>query len=46
MGFGVKQGPGFKPGCPAVVIGVVVGDEPGAQVGGVPDVDFIEISGV
>ena len=46
MGFGVNQGPGFKPGCPAVVGGVVMGVKPAGQVGGGPDVDFIEIPGV
>ncbi len=46
MGFGVNQGPGFKPGCPAVVGGVVMGVKPAGQVGGGSDVDFIEIPGV
>ncbi len=46
MGFGVNQGPGFKPGCPAVVGGVVMGVKPAGKVGGGPDVDFIEIPGV
>jgi len=46
MCFGVNQGPGFKPGCPAVVGGVVMGVKPAGKVGGGPDVDFIEIPGV
>jgi len=46
VGFGVKQCPGFKSGGPAVVGGVVVGVKASFQVGGGPDVDFIEIPGV